>query len=268
MHGNAANILVFDSGVGGLSIVNHLRNIIPHSNLIYLADNLLFPYGLLQEQALINRVTELISKTVTSYDIDIIIIACNSASTLVLPHLRNLTTTPIVGVVPAIKPAAAQSVSKVIGLLATPGTIRRDYTDTLIGDFAPDCDIIRVGSPELVQIVEQKIAGTEIPPQVFADVMTPFRCHPQWQALDTMVLACTHFPLINAELRAAAPEIKYWVDSGAAIARRVKQLIDEQSVYQSKPQQDDIALVTSISALSPTLHSTFQQFGFAEILPW
>ena len=268
MHGSAANILVFDSGVGGLSIVNHLRRTLTPSNLIYLADNLLFPYGLLQEQTLVERVCELVTTSAAAYDIDVIIIACNSASTLVLPQLRKLIEIPIVGVVPAIKPAALQSVSKVIGLLATPGTIRRDYTDALIGDFAQGCEIIRVGSPELVQIVEQKMAGAEIPPQVFVDVLAPFRNHPQWLAMDTIVLACTHFPLIEPELRAAAPEINYWVDSGAAIARRVKQLIDEHRVTQLKPRQADIALVSSLPALSPALQANFKRFGFAEILSW
>ena len=130
-----ANILVFDSGVGGLSIVEHIQQLLPASRLCYLADNKHFPYGLLDAPALIARVSDLISAAVQHQQADIVVIACNTASTLVLPELRRILDIPVVGVVPAIKPAAKLSLNKVIGLLATPGTIQRDYTDDLIGDL-------------------------------------------------------------------------------------------------------------------------------------
>lgn len=264
MASTSANILVFDSGVGGISIVSHIQQLIPDANLSYLADNALFPYGMLNDQTLIKRVCLLIQHSLAITQPDLIVIACNSASTLVLPALRQQLDIPIVGVVPAIKPAALQSQSKVIGLLATPGTIKRDYTDELIGEFARDCQIIRVGSSELVTLVEAMIAGH--PPDIsqLEAVLQPFNKHPQGELLDTVVLACTHFPLIREPLAAAAPAIRYWVDSGEAIARRVQSLL-LQSVASPKPHRPPIALFTDTAKINQAVATYFASYGLGNI---
>jgi glutamate racemase len=257
-------IAIFDSGVGGLSIVNHVRALIPQASLVYVADNELFPYGLLEEQRLINRVVAILNQVMQQQSLDIVIIACNSASTLVLPSLRQLLTIPVVGVVPAIKPAALQSQSKVIGLLATPGTIKRDYTDELIAEFGQNADIIRCGSSELVRLVEHKLAGEEISPDSVAPLLTPLTNHPRWLEMDTIVLACTHFPLIQAELALAAPQIKFWVDSGEAVARRVNSLLNFTPT--SKPRgQLELALFTKLNQVNPSLLATLNHFGFGQL---
>ncbi|MEE8058435.1 MAG: glutamate racemase [Pseudomonadales bacterium] len=273
MSQRTANILVFDSGVGGLSIVNPIRQRLPATTLTYLADNKLFPYGLLDEQLLIERVTQLIANASQQYHADIVVVACNSASTLALPHLREVLNIPVVGVVPAIKPAAQQSKSKVIGLLATPGTIQRDYTDDLIGDFANGCDIIRVGTSTLVNIVEEKLAGITPAAEIFTGIIALFHHHPRWQQMDTIVLACTHFPLVIAELAQAAPEIDHWIDAGDAIARRVQYLLENlpDSPVTADPETNNtvtntrnIALFTDTEKLTAPLKQSMLAFGFSQ----
>ncbi len=282
MNHPATHILVFDSGVGGLSIVHHIRQQLPTTTITYLADNLFFPYGLLEEQTLIDRVAALLSQAAQQHQPDAIVIACNSASTLALPPLRKILDIPIVGVVPAIKPAAQQSRSKVIGLLATPGTIQRDYTDDLITEFATRCDIIRIGSSDLVSIVEKKLSGANYAPEVFAEIMQPMRRHSRWLEMDTMVLACTHFPLVKEELSRAAPEITHWVDSGDAIARRVKYVLSELTQNNTMHQhsltdglnqgvqaaKSNTALFTNAENLNTPLKNTLLNMGFDTITQW
>ena len=259
----SAHVLVFDSGVGGLSIVSHLREMLPAISLTYLADNQFFPYGMMHEQALTERVLKLLTSAQQRYQPDLIVIACNSASTLVLPPLREKLATPIVGVVPAIKPAAQLSASKVIGLLATPGTIRRDYTDDLINEFAPGCEVIRVGSSHLVQVVEESLRGIQHPPAVFEEIVTPFLESGHIAQLDTIVLACTHFPLVTAQLAQVLPSVSHWIDSGEAIARRVRQLLTERDC-KTAPVGNRALLTGSESDLA-SMRQNFARFGFTDI---
>lgn len=262
------HILVFDSGVGGLSIVGHIRQTIPESRITYLADTAMFPYGLLAEQALISRVTELLQAAARQLKPDIIVIGCNTASTLVLEVLRKQLAIPVVGVVPAIKPGAEASVTHVVGLLATPGTIGREYTDDLITDYAGHCQVIRVGSSELVQAIEDKMRGFPITDELCSEVIRPFREHPLWPKLDTVVLACTHFPLAIEELSQSAPEIKHWVDSGAAIARRVKALVGNPQPATADPVYPDIALFTDMSKHTAELDHQLLRYGFSASRQW
>ena len=264
MNSFATHILVFDSGVGGLSIVEHLRLALPGVAITYLADTLFFPYGMMQEQALVKRVVTLLGQAHERYNPDLIVVACNTASTLVLPTLRETLTIPIVGVVPAIKPAAQLSTSKVIGLLATPGTIRRDYTDELIADFAPECEVIRVGSSQLVQVAEEALRGCHHDPDVFRTALAPFFEHRRSGELDTIVLACTHFPLVKEQLAMAAPGISHWVDSGAAIARRVRQLLPTLAGTGRRQSGDQVLLTGDYSDESAP-GEKFVRFGFQSV---
>ncbi len=260
-----ANILVFDSGVGGLSIVGHIRKRLPSSDITYLADNRFFPYGLLSEQELTDRVSSLLTRVLSEYHIDIIVIACNTASTLVLPILRATLDIPVVGVVPAIKPAVKLSKNKIIGLLATPGTIRREYTDELIRDFAQECQVVRVGSNKLVEVVEQNMLGEQFDQNIYREILTPFTDHPRWAEMDTIVLACTHFPLAKSKLSLAAPEIKNWVDSGSAIAQRVTALLQKGASRRSHLKLDypsNIVLLTDLSKNTGDCTQNFKRYGF------
>ncbi|MEJ2443143.1 MAG: glutamate racemase [Exilibacterium sp.] len=218
-------ILVFDSGVGGLSIVEEIKRLLPHCALTYASDNAAFPYGTKTENELVKRVDKVLHKIAAHCHADIIVIACNTASTIALPHIRSRFRQPIVGVVPAIKPAAQQTKTNVIGLLATPGTISRTYTRKLIEDFASHCHVISVGSSELVELAETKLRGHPVKTEVLKAVVEKLFCAPQAEQLDSVVLACTHFPLLREELNAAAPHPVAWIDSGAAIARRTAYLL-------------------------------------------
>lgn len=219
---NAPKILVFDSGVGGLSVLAALRARLPGCDFVFACDNAAFPYGTKSEAELIARVDRVMNQLVAQVQPELVVVACNSASTVALPRLRAHLRQPVVGVVPAIKPAAQRSATKVIGLLGTPGTVRRQYTQQLIADFAPHCEVISLGSAELVEIAEQALRGTRPEPRELRALLAPLFAD---TALDTVVLACTHFPLLGDELAAAAPRPVHWIDSGEAIARRVASLL-------------------------------------------
>jgi glutamate racemase len=213
--------LVFDSGVGGLSVAACIRNRLPGTELVYLADNAGFPYGGQDSVVVIERCCSLISRALQQLPCDVIVVACNTASTVVLPHLRALTSVPVVGVVPAVKPAAAITANGRIGILATPATVSRPYLDSLIQAFAADCYVKRIGHPALVRWVEDSVAGAAIPQQALAEAVAGFRD----AGVDTVVLGCTHYPLLLDALKLALPEVLFWVDSGDAIARRVGSLL-------------------------------------------
>lgn len=271
-----ARILVFDSGVGGLSI---LRAIQSHPDIditqhqwLFCSDNAFFPYGTKPEDILIQRVCAVLSALYDKFQPDIIVIACNTASTIALEAVRQKLPCAIVGVVPAIKPAAQLSVSKSIGLLATPGTIARRYTQQLIEDFASDCKVTAVGSSELVQMAESYLRTGVIDKQSLAHIVEPFYAEQRISQLDTMVLACTHFPLIGDALKEICPAIKHWVDSGDAIARRVLWLLNQQEIERTD-HGSNCALFTrnaGSDALDPhesvdeLLRNTFKSFGLSE----
>ncbi|MFI3246147.1 MAG: glutamate racemase [Ferrimonas sp.] len=253
-----ASILVFDSGVGGLTVQQHIRHVLPHAVIHYLADNARFPYGELPEPILVAGCVDLIQRFMAKQAqakaaIDLVVIACNSASTLVLEPLRQVLSVPVVGVVPAIKPAAQQSHHGVIGLLATPGTVRRAYTNTLIRQYATNCQVLRLGSSELVVMAEQRLSGQECNIAQLRQLLLPYTQAPI--PPDVVVLGCTHFPLIAQEIQQVLGEKVQLVDSGAAIARRVETLLSDGvkksdasqiSTYYHTGAQPNMALVAAL----------------------
>ncbi|MFO7994702.1 MAG: glutamate racemase [Marinobacter sp.] len=217
-------VLVFDSGVGGLSIAGCIHRQLPAVRLLYLADNAGFPYGNQPESVVIERSQSLITAAIEEYPCDVIVVACNTASTVVLPHLRATMSIPVIGVVPAIKPAVALSVNRRIGVLATPATVRRPYLGDLINEFADGCQVERLGHPDLVHWIERLVTGVPVQETLLSRALQPFRD----AGVDTVVLGCTHYPLISELLRAQLPDVKYWVDSGDAIARRTAWLLEQK----------------------------------------
>ncbi|QDZ89186.1 glutamate racemase [Shewanella decolorationis] len=216
-------ILVFDSGIGGLSVLAEIRKLLPHHDYCYLFDNARLPYGELEEQELVSGCVALIDQVVERTHAAIVVVACNTASTVVLPALRATLSIPVVGVVPAIKPAAQLSKSKRIGLLATPGTVKRHYTYELISQFADDCHVELFGSSELVLMAEQKIATGQLDMARLTQVLSPI----VEADLDVLVLGCTHFPMLRDELLQVLGQGVTLLDSGEAIAKRVKTLLAE-----------------------------------------
>ncbi len=216
-------VLIFDSGVGGLSVLKEIHQQLPKLNLYYLMDNAAFPYGTKDDDFLTNRIIEVCSSAVAELHPDILVIACNTASTLALPQLRQLLSIPVVGVVPAIKTAANLSESKVIGLIATPATVIRPYTDNLISEFAPHCVVHKLGSSELVYWAESYINHGILPntEQLYEHIQPWLESA---EKISHVVLGCTHFPLLQSQLKQLWPDIQ-WIDSGNAIALRVASLL-------------------------------------------
>jgi len=225
-----AHVLVMDSGVGALSIIAELRRQLPSVSITYASDNGFYPYGTKPEAQLVQRVRNLFDVLIAQCQPDIAVVACNTASTVALPEIRKHFSLPIVGVVPAIKPAALKSQTGVFGLLATPATIERPYTDELIAQHALNCDVIRLGSAELVDLAEKKLRGITIAQHQLEPIVAPMMNHPKAQQMDTIVLACTHFPLLKEELKPLFPESMHWLDSGEAIAKRVVWLMNEHQL--------------------------------------
>lgn len=237
-------VLVLDSGIGGLSVASQIRRRIPAARLYYLADTDYYPYGLKTERELINRVTLLIAWILRQHSINIVVVACNTASTVVLDALRSRFNMPFVGVVPAVKPAALLSKSGIVGVLATKGTVNRQYTANLIRNFASNCDVFLYGSQLLVDMAEHKLQGHVIDQSVINQEMQCLTGQAGQSGMDTVVLACTHFPLLIPELKLAAPHIRHWVDSGEAIARRVEYWIACLGLNCSFPNQQNDFIVT------------------------
>lgn len=221
------HVLVFDSGVGGLSVVSEIRARLPHGYLSYAADDAFRPYGSKTEAQLRARLPGLLATLVTMLNPDALVIACNTASTTALPSIRAAVKIPVIGVVPAIKPAAEKSLTRAIGVLGTPGTVRRKYVDDLIADFAPDCHVLLKGSTRLVAEAERKLAGQTVDMDVVREEIAPLFAGRIGADVDGVVLACTHFPLLRDELRAAVTQSVNWIDSGEAIARRLVDVLKE-----------------------------------------
>ncbi len=216
-------VLLFDSGIGGLSIAAAIWARLPSVDLVYAGDNAGFPYGDLSEQDVVARCVALVEQSLVQHSCDLVVVACNTASTVVLPALRARLAVPVVGVVPAIKPAAALSRTRRIGVLATPATVDRPYLGSLIDEYAADCTILRLGSSELVRLAETGLGREKgVDEASVRRVLQPLvEGDP-----DTVVLGCTHFPLIGDTLARVMPGVVHWVDSGEAIARRVAQLLE------------------------------------------
>ncbi|MGE4373086.1 MAG: glutamate racemase [Xanthobacter sp.] len=229
----APTILVFDSGVGGLSVFREIAKAQPQAHFIYAADDAAFPYGALSDETLIARIGQVMDGLIAQYQPSLVVIACNTASTLALPGLRARHALPFVGTVPAVKPACAASVSRRISILATPATVRRDYTSSLIREFASACSVNLVPSSRLAGLVEEVLAGREVADADILAEIAPCFVDEGGQRTDAVVLACTHYPLLVERMQALAPWSVAWVDPAPAIARRVTSLLASGQVCTS-----------------------------------
>ena len=155
-------ILVFDSGLGGLTVLREIVGARPDAHYVYVADDAFFPYGHHDEEEIIARVVPLIGELIAAHAPDLVVIACNTASTLVMSQLRGEYEMTFVGTVPAIKPACASSKTKLVSVLGTRGTVHREYTHALIRDFAQGCEVTLVGSMELAALAEAALSGIEV----------------------------------------------------------------------------------------------------------
>jgi glutamate racemase len=217
-------IVVFDSGLGGLTVYREIARARPDARYVYAADDALFPYGAVEEDRLIARALDLMERLVAAHRPDLVVIACNTASTIVLPSLRAQLAVPFVGTVPAIKPACAASTTKRVSVLGTEATVKREYTKALIREFAGDCQVTLVGSARLAALAEAALAGDEVADAEIAAEIEPAFVDDGVRT-DTVVLACTHYPLLADRFAGLAPWPVNFIDPAPAIARRVVELI-------------------------------------------
>ena len=225
----APKILVFDSGLGGLTVYREITRLRPDADYIYLADDAAFPYGALSEAGLVTRVQGVLDAAIADSAPDIVVIACNTASTLVLPPLRAAyPALPFVGTVPAVKPAAERSRSQMISILATPGTVARDYTRELIATHAGHCRVTLVGSQSLASVAEAEMKGEAVVEEQIALEIAPCFVEESGARTDTIVLACTHYPLLQDYFTRLALWSVEWIDPAPAIARRVDAVLSER----------------------------------------
>jgi glutamate racemase len=262
--GNAAapaRILVFDSGLGGLTVLTEIARARPEAEIVYAADDAFFPYGALGEAALVDRVGEVVAMLIARFAPDIVVIACSTASTLVLAPLRAAhPAVAFVGTVPAIKPAASASRSGLVSVLATPGTVARDYTRALGRDFAGECKVTLVGSARLAEVAERRLRGEAIDADEIAREIAPCFVSLGDRRTDQIVLACTHFPLLTDLFDASAPWPVAFVNPAPAIARRVDALLAPPREGGGRQQPFPI-LFTSGRAPTPALRKVLRDRG-------
>ncbi|QHM72901.1 glutamate racemase [Mixta intestinalis] len=255
-------VLVFDSGVGGLSVYDEVRQLLPDLHYLYAFDNVAFPYGEKSEAFIVERVVAIVEAVTRRYPLAMVIVACNTASTVSLPALRARFDFPVVGVVPAIKPAARLTRNGVVGLLATRATVRRSYTHDLIAQFASECKTEMLGSGELVELAEMKLHGQTVSLDAIRRILQP------WLRMaeppDTVVLGCTHFPLLAEELQEVLPEGTRFIDSGAAIARRTVWLL-QHDAPDARSSDSNMAFCMEMTPEAVQLMPVLQRYGFEKL---
>ena len=258
----APRVLVFDSGLGGLTVLAELRRSLPTASFVYAADDAAFPYGALDDQRLVDRVVAVMERLVAREAPDLVVIACNTASTLALPGLRARFALPFVGTVPAVKPAVAASKSGLVSVLATPGTVRREHTRAMIDAFAKGAQVTLVGSPKLAAYAEAELRGDPVPDAEIAAEIAPCFVETDGRRTDAVALACTHFPLLTHRFEAVAPWPVAWIDPAPAVARRVLALVGPVSPEQGESAR---ALFTSDRPLPDRLMEALGARGLGEV---
>jgi glutamate racemase len=254
-------ILVFDSGVGGLSVYRDVMQARPDARYVYVADDALFPYGDVEEDRLVTRVLALMTELIAAHAPDLVVIACNTASTIVLPHLRRRFDVPFVGTVPAIKPACASSATKRVAVLGTQATVRREYTQALIRQYGSGCEVVLVGSSRLAAFAERELAGDPAQDGLVLEEIAPCFVETEGARTDTVVLACTHYPFLLQRFERLAPWAVRWMDPAPAIARRVIELIGNTT--GGALDRPGLVIFTSGRAPAPALASALRTFKLA-----
>jgi len=260
----APRILLFDSGMGGLTVARAVRTQLPHAHLVYAADNAAFPYGAWKEDALVKRIVAVIGALIDKVEPHIVVIACNTASTIALAQLREAYKLPFVGTVPAIKPAAVQTKSGIIGVLATPGTVSREYTHALIHTYAYHCKVFLHGAKRLAEMAEQKLKGTPVDLDQLRQEITPAFRQREGKKTDVVVLGCTHYPLLLDDMLKVQPWLVKYIDPAPAIARRVADVLDETPITESSkpvPPHNSVLLTSAREDAADSL-AAYSAMGF------
>ncbi len=259
-------ILVFDSGLGGLTVFSEVLKARPDARFVYAADDAGFPYGRLSEAALTGRVVTVMERLIGLYAPQLVVIACNTASTAVLPPLRERFPVPFVGTVPAIKPAAVATRTGYVTVLATPGTVARDYTRDLIETYAGGCKVNLVGSRRLAGFAEAELAGNPVSDAELRDELMPCFVEGEGGRTDVVALSCTHYPLLLPRFQQLAPWPVTWIDPAPAIARRVTQLIGPPVPGHEADDDGAIAVFTDGAGITSSLQKALHTRGLSQVV--
>ncbi len=255
-------LLFFDTGVGGLSVLRESQKLMPNAPVVYAADYAGMPYGQKSELELAARVPALLGRLVERYQPELVTIACNTASTIALDFVRSALDVPVVGTVPAIKPAAEMTKTGVIGLLGTEATIRQPYVDRLASEFAVGKRILRFGAPDLVYAAEQKLRGEEPEGEIIDKALAGLFNQEDGDKIDTIILACTHFPLVEPELQKSVSRDIQFVDGSMGIARRIMHLVSHNT-WSESPENGVFVTTGSLASVKP-YELALRTFGLAE----
>jgi glutamate racemase len=252
------HLLIFDSGIGGLGVVREIRRLQPRAQLTYLADNGFFPYGEKPDALLLAHILDLLGRAIKTFTPDAVVIACNTASTIALSALRAAHSLPFIGCVPPIKPAAAASRSKNIGVLATAATVRRAYLRDLIATFAPGCTVHSLGTPTLAECAEQKFRGHTVD---IAATIAPLFTQPGAESIDAIALGCTHYTFLLPEFEALYPNIA-WFDPALPVARQTLAVTQDLTDTTTGP---NTAYFTAPLPDFVIMRERLGEFGFEEV---
>ena len=253
-------ILVFDSGIGGLTVLREARVVMPDQRFVYVADDAGFPYGDWNDAALTQHVETLFDGLIDRFRPDLAIIACNTASTVVLEPLRKRFAIPFVGIVPAIKPAAERSATGQVSVLATPGTVERDYTRALVGTYGARTNVKLVGAPRMAALAEAYMTTGRVDEDAVRAEIEPCFVDRLGLRTDIVVLGCTHYPFLADVYRRLAPWPVDWLNPAEAVARQARRLVEETGDWEVG--HEDVALFTG-GVPEPRLRRLLAGFGFA-----
>ncbi len=258
-------ILVFDSGLGGLTVFSEVLKARPDARFVYAGDDAAFPYGRLSEEALTARVLTVMERLIDLYDPALVVVACNTASTIALPHLRARFRVPFVGTVPAIKPAALATRTGYVTVLATPGTVARDYTRDLIETYAVGCKVNLVGSRRLAGFAEAELSGAPVSDEELLDELRPCFVEAEGGRTDVVALGCTHYPLLLSRFQTLATWPVTWIDPAPAIARRVTQLIGPPVPGHEADENEALAVFTGGRGITPAMRAALSAKGLPAV---
>ena len=240
---NSQAIGVFDSGVGGLSVLKHIHAHLPHENLLYFADSLYAPYGNKTPEFIIERATY-IADFLIEKRAKALVVACNTATAAAISHLRHHYSLPIIGMEPAVKPAAAATKTGVVGVLATVGTLKSAQFAALLEHYGQNIEVVTQACHGLVERVERGELNTGITRKLVRQYVEPLL----GAGADTIVLGCTHYPFVRDLIAEVAGEGVALVDTGSAVARQLQQRLDEANLINNQSASGQVTIWTNNTA--------------------
>lgn len=231
---------VFDSGVGGLSVLREIRTLLPHENLCYVADSGYAPYGDKSQAYIVDR-SEAIVRYFLSLQAKAIVVACNTATSMAVDQLRTWCPIPIIAMEPAIKPAALQTRSGVVGVLATSRTVSSNNVNRLIAEHGQGVKVILQACSGFVEQVEIGDLVGKSTRQLVEHHLTPLLA----EGVDTLVLGCTHYPFLQKVIAEVAGEGVHIIDPSAAIAKQLMRKLSEQQRLNTSSEKGVLTILTS-----------------------